>query len=359
MLQTTHGNLLLANADAIVNTVNTVGVMGKGIALQFRKYFPENTAAYEHACKKGEVKIGQMFVFDRHAAGAFDGPRYIINFPTKKHWRQPSRLEYIDSGLTDLIRAVRELKISSIALPPLGCGNGGLEWTDVYTRIEAAAAILSNVRWLVYEPSGTPEAATMPNRTHRPNMTRSAAIIIELIDRYLVPGFDYPISLLEIQKLVYFQKEAGESLERITFRPLHYGPYSENVAHILSRLDGHYTSGYGDGQNKPDTPITLLPGAFEEAAKALKNAVAVRERSKRVSELIEGYEDPYGMELLSTVHWVATREDPRALENIDAAIAGVRRWSSRKAKLMRDEHIASAWFRLHDYDWLKKDLASH
>jgi O-acetyl-ADP-ribose deacetylase (regulator of RNase III) len=148
-----QGNLLAAEVDALVNTVNTVGVMGKGLALQFKKAFPENLAAYERACKAGEVVTGRMHVVTR-----LSSPKFIINFPTKQHWRQPSKLEYVRDGLRDLTAQVRALGIESIAIPALGCGNGGLDWTDVRPLIVEAFATLPEVRVLLFEPEGGPSA---------------------------------------------------------------------------------------------------------------------------------------------------------------------------------------------------------
>jgi O-acetyl-ADP-ribose deacetylase (regulator of RNase III) len=122
------GNLLEFKTDALVNTVNCVGIMGKGIALQFKKKFPENFKQYERACRSGEVQLGKMFIVPTNNLSE---PHYIINFPTKDHWRNPSRLESIATGLQDLVAQVKKLNIKSIAIPPLGCGNGGLEWSEV------------------------------------------------------------------------------------------------------------------------------------------------------------------------------------------------------------------------------------
>ena len=142
-------DLLAAPVDALVNPVNTEGVMGKGLALQFKKAFPEMFRSYERACKAGEVMVGRMHVVQR-----LTSPRFIINFPTKKHWRQPSRLEYIDAGLCDLIVHVRDLGIRSIAVPPLGCGNGGLDWAEVRPVIVHAFDAVPEVRVLLFEPAG-------------------------------------------------------------------------------------------------------------------------------------------------------------------------------------------------------------
>jgi O-acetyl-ADP-ribose deacetylase (regulator of RNase III) len=150
MISYTTGNLLDAQTEALVNTVNEVGVMGKGIALMFREAFPANTAAYEAACKDGEVRVGRMFVTENRA---LNGPRWIINFPTKKHWRYPSKIEWIRDGLADLQRVIKDKDIKSIALPPLGCGNGGLEWSQVRPAIEAALSELNDVNVIVFGPT--------------------------------------------------------------------------------------------------------------------------------------------------------------------------------------------------------------
>lgn len=154
MIEIVQGDLLAADAEALVNAVNTVGVMGKGIALQFRRKFPEMFAAYEDACRTRHVQPGRMHVFDR---GAGTHPaRWIINFPTKRHWRDASRMSDVDAGLIDLVATVQRLNIRSIAIPPLGCGLGGLAWAEVRPRIEASFAGLAQVRVLIYAPASPP-----------------------------------------------------------------------------------------------------------------------------------------------------------------------------------------------------------
>ena len=162
MLELVEGNLLEAEADALVNTVNTEGVMGKGVALQFAKKYPEMLTAYKAACKAGEVQPGRMHIFER---GEMFQPRFIINFPTKRHWRSPSRLEDIEAGLRALASDIERLRIQSIALPPLGCGNGGLDWSDVFPRIKAALALLQGVRVLVFAPNGAASPKAIVHHT--------------------------------------------------------------------------------------------------------------------------------------------------------------------------------------------------
>lgn len=174
MINFLQGNLLEAPVEAVVNTVNTVGVMGKGIALMFKDAFPDNFRAYEKACQRKEVRVGHMFVTERVG---FEGPNWIINFPTKQHWRQPSKMEWIAEGLHDLSRVVQERNIRSIALPPLGCGNGGLEWSEVRPEIERALASLKDVEVLVFEP--TAKYQNVAKRTGVMKLTPARALVAD------------------------------------------------------------------------------------------------------------------------------------------------------------------------------------
>ncbi len=346
MIERGSGNLLEAQVDALVNTVNTEGVMGKGIALQFKKAFPASYDVYRKECDAGRVQTGKVLVV--HLGTLV--PRYIIHFPTKKHWRNPSRLDYVKQGLVDLVEQVRALGIRSIAIPPLGCGNGGLAWPDVRVLIEAAFMSLPDVRAILFEPAGAPEPAAMPNRTKVPSMTAGRAAVLAMMDRYLSTGFSYRLSLLEIQKLAYFLQVAGQPL-RLDYAAGRYGPYADNLRHVLNHIEGHYTQGYGDGRSSPETPVTLLPGAAARAEAFLAEDATTRERIDRVSTLIEGFETPFGMELLATVHWVMKhREDTR--ESVDCAIAAVHDWNDRKAALMKPSQIRTAWTHLREHGWV-------
>lgn len=349
MIERTRGNLLEADVDALVNTVNTVGVMGKGIALQFKKAFPENFKAYEKACAAGEVEPGRMLVY---SLGEVCRPRFIINFPTKRHWRGKSSIDDIRSGLAALVEDVKRLEIRSIALPPLGCGQGGLVWDEVLPLIEQAFADLPDVHVLVYEPAGAPAPGAMKNRTARPRMTIGRAAVLGLMSRYLAPGYDDDdLSLLEVQKLAYFLQEAGEFL-KLRFQAGFYGPYADNLRHVLNHMEGHYIQGFGDGLNQPETVLVLLPGAAEEAEQLLNEHPDTKDRFARVVRLIDGFETPYGMELLATVHWVA-RSNPMAREDVETVITAVKRWNTRKSQLFQPQHITTAWKRLLEQGWFE------
>jgi len=344
MIEIATGNLLEADADALVNTVNCIGFMGKGIALQFKQAFPDNNAAYERACHAEVVQPGGMFIFE---TGSMIGPKYIINFPTKRHWRGKSRIEDIECGLLALIDDVRRLGIESIAVPPLGCGLGGLQWSEVRPLIEQAFAGLPDVRVLLFEPKAAPAAKDMPVRTKKPNMTHARALFIKLMEQY--SGLAYRLTLLEVQKLAYFLQESGEPL-RLRYAAHIYGPYAENLNKVLQAIEGHFTRGFGDSP-KPDRDIELLPGAVEVANVAIDVNSESHRRLRKVGELIEGFETPYGMELLSSVHWVAHHAEQPAKDEA-SAVAAVHGWNDRKRSMFQPAHIAVAWRRLAATHWL-------
>ena len=343
MVHLTRGNILESEAEALVNTVNCVGVMGKGIALQFKQRFPRNYKFYERACKDGDVRLGRMAVFE---TGSFVGPKYIINFPTKRHWKGKSRIGDIEAGLLDLVTHVKRLCITSIAVPPLGCGNGGLDWADIGPMIERAFEAIPSVRTLLYEPRGAPAPDEMTVTTERPYMTLARAAIFKLIQRYGIP--DYRLQMLEAQKLAYFLQRAGQGLQ-LEFAKDRYGPYAENLNFLLQRMEGHFIRGYGDRSR--DAQIQVLPQAAVEADAFLYDHPRTIDYIERVGELIQGFETPYGMELLASVCWLANEQALPALDT-DAAVTAVHEWSARKRRLFKPEHIRIAWRRLSAHGWI-------
>lgn len=332
MVELAHGDILTASAEALVNTVNCVGVMGRGVALQFRKAFPENFDAYEAACENKEVVPGKMFVYE---TGLLTGPRYIINFPTKRHWKGKSRIEDIDSGLVALVREVKERGIRSVAIPPLGCGLGGLDWNEVRPKIIAAFQNLQDVRVLLFEPSGAPKAEEMVKELRTPKMTPGRAVLVELMSRYLTAVMDPWITLLEVHKLMYFMQEAGENL-RLNYEKAPYGPYAKNLRHVLSVVEGHFIRGYGDAADDPEKPIELLPGAKATALELIEAHPQTQARFDRVAKLIHGFETPFGMELLATVHWVCAREGAHTDEE---AVEKTYAWNDRKRSFDRKQIV--------------------
>lgn len=345
MIELQQGDILKAKADALVNTVNCVGVMGRGIALQFAKAFPEMFQAYEAACKRGEVEPGKVLT---HDLNRFEQPHYVINVPTKKHWRGKSRMEYVEAGLAALVEEVRRLGIKSVAVPPLGCGLGGLEWSDVRPRIEEAFSAVPDVHALVFEPKGAPSAEAMAKEQKKPNMTEGRALLLGLMRRYLAAVMDPSVTLLEIHKLMYFMQESGQNL-RLNYSKGPYGPYAENLRHVLTHIEGHFIIGYGDAADKPDKPIEPKPEAVAAAEEFLKDHPRIHARFDHVAELIEGFETPYGMELLSTVHWVARHEGARELND---AVEKTYAWNDRK-KMFKPEHVRIAWDALNREGWVE------
>lgn len=344
MVRFVQGDILRAEAEALVNTVNCVGVMGRGIALQFKNVFPANFKAYEAACRRDEVQPGRMFVFD---TGELTPPRYIINFPTKRHWRGKSRIEDIEAGLAALVEVVRTRNIRSIAVPPLGSGLGGLDWAEVRPLIERSLSALPEVDVQVFEPGGRPADSRANRSSDVPVMTAPRAALLGLMNRYLAALMDPFITLLEVHKLMYFLQAAGEPL-RLRYVKAPLGPYAENLRHVLREIEGHFISGYADGGDAPGKQLTLVPGALRDAESVLNAHPVTHERFDRVARLVEGFETPFGLELLSTVHWAVTQEHA---EDHGSVVRAVHGWGPRKRQFTTTQ-IELAEERLQSEGWL-------
>lgn len=351
MIEITTGDILATDAEALVNTVNCVGIMGRGIALQFRKAFPGNFKAYEKACERKELQPGRMFVF---RTGQLTNPHFIINFPTKRHWKGKSQLADIESGLTALVAEIRRLDIRSIAIPPLGCGQGGLDWGEVRPRIEQALQAVPDVRVLLFSPTGAPASAASTSSRPVPKMTEGRAALVGLMQRYLAGLMDPFISLLEVHKLLYFMQEAGESSLRLRYAKAPYGPYAENLRHLLMSVEGYLTSGYTDGIDDPEKQLELVPGAVADANQFLAGHPNTQRRFERVADLVKGFETPFGLELLSTVHWVSTQEGAMTS---DKAIKATFEWNERKRRFS-PQQITLAWDVLREKEWLSSNPAA-
>jgi O-acetyl-ADP-ribose deacetylase (regulator of RNase III) len=340
--RTLHGDILRADAEALVNTVNCVGFMGRGIALQFRRVYPDNFQAYQRACAAGEVVPGRMFVVP---TDQLTGPKFIINFPTKRHWRANSRMEDIDAGLVDLVEVVQRLGLRSIAIPALGCGLGGLRWAEVRPRIERALAAVPDLDVQIFPPEGAPPPLARPTAPTSPQLTTGRAVLVGLMVRYLDGFMDTGVTLLELHKLLYFAQLAGEDL-RLRFKAAHYGPYAENLRHVLAAIEGHLLTGYADGGDQPHKELIVVPEALPKARALLAQHPESLRRFERVSALVDGFESPLGMELLASVHWVVAH----GAVGKDGAVRAVHDWNPRKRELARD-HLEKAYDRLAEQGW--------
>ena len=352
MITYQQGNLLEADVEAVVNTVNTVGVMGKGIALMFKERYPEIFKTYAAACKSGEVRTGRMLVTPTNE---LSGPKWVIHFPTKEHWRRPSQMEWIEKGLTDLARVIREKEIRSVALPPLGCGNGGLDWSEVRERIESTLGTLGGVEILAFEP--TPKYQNVAKRQGVKELTIPRALIADMIRRYWILGIE--CTLLEVQKLAWFlsrsiHRAKLEDVLDLRFQADRYGPFSPRLNHLLNALDGSYLqSGKRISDCGPYDTIAYAEPGMEKVAVFLQGVAAKPYATvlEKTDALIDGFQSPLGLELLATVDWLIERVG--CSPDVSSIRSGLRRWpggtqaAARKERLFDDRLLDLAVSRLN------------
>lgn len=348
MITFTQGNLLEARTEALVNTVNTVGVMGKGIALMFKERFADNFRHYALACKAGEVQTGRMFVAE---VNELDGPRWIVNFPTKQHWRSPSQMAWVVDGLQDLRRFLLENNVKSIAIPPLGAGNGGLKWVDVRPQIEAALGDL-DIDIQIFEP--TQKYQNVAKRSGAETLTIARALIAELVRRYWVQGME--CSLLEIQKLAWFlERHIERSLPNdktlnLQFTAHKYGPYANRLQHLLNNLDGSFL--HCEKRIQDASPLDVI--WFDDERREYLQTYLKTEAApyltalEQTAELIDGFESPFGLELLATVDWLLSQENVEP--QVDAVREALAHWpagaAERKSRLFDEQSLEFALARL-------------
>jgi O-acetyl-ADP-ribose deacetylase (regulator of RNase III) len=344
MIEYQVGNILRADCEALVNTVNCVGVMGRGIARQFKDAFPANFKAYEIACEHKEVQPGKMFVFETDQIA---NPKFIVNFPTKRHWRGKSRIEDIDTGLQALREEIEKREIRSIAIPPLGSGLGGLDWRLVKPKIEKAVANIDGLRVVVFEPNPAKEDKKTLKSSQVPKMTVGRASLVVLMHQYLTGLMDPFVTLLEIHKLMYFMQAAGHPLN-LRYNKAPYGPFADNLTHVLRAIEGHFISGYTDGGDAPNKRLELVSGAVPSAQAVLRENAAAHSCFRRVADLVQGFETPFGLELLSTVHWLAVHEN---LTNLDELTTQTYAWNEWK-KQFSQRQIRLAANRLTAQNWI-------
>lgn len=325
------GDMLAAGTQALVNTVNTVGVMGKGIALQFAERYKENLRVYQAACKSGALVPGTMLVVrdqDIH------GERIIVNFPTKKDYKHKSKYEYIETGLVALVAAIKEHGIRSIAVPPLGCGNGGLDWEIVKPMIERhLGALYTEV--VVYEPSAHVRESLREAPAREAKLTPARSLLLAALFQYeRTGGFS---NLFVANKLAYFLQRMGDTSLRLKFAAARYGPYTDTVGHMLYNVNGAFITGLEQKAAKPFDDIRLNYERKTEIEKDLKPEQ--RARLERLQELIDGFHATSDLELLSSVAFILEGQPGADVRQVVDAMG---QWSKRKEQLAEPTKVAEA-----------------
>jgi len=343
MIKIVTGDMLKASAEALVNTVNTVGVMGKGIALQFKEAFPYNNKKYVEACKKGQLEPGKLLpVWD---SNLLYGRKLIINFPTKTHWRYPSKYEYIEKGLIALVALIKEENIKSIALPPLGCGNGGLEWPKVKEMITQHLGTLS-IDVTVFEPNATIKELLQKESTKKDvSLTPSRALLMYAL--FIYESFGEYSSLFAANKLAYFLQSMGQPL-KLKFTAETYGPYAIGVEKVLYSLNGIYLKGLEQQQTRPFESLQLNYEKWNEINEYVgKNLdYKERERMNNLFSLINGFASELSLEILATTAFILQEHPKSSFEQVMDRIS---QWSERKKKLFKKEYVQAAYDHLNSY----------
>lgn len=344
-MQFIKGNMLEAHAEALVNTVNTVGVMGKGIALQFKETFPANYRQYVAACKRNEVQPGKLLVIKEQT---LSGEKIIINFPTKTQWFQKSKYEYVEEGLKALVKVIIEHEIKSIAVPPLGCGNGGLKWEKVKLLIEKYLSQLDNVDIQVYEPNEAVKEI-LKNQELQKEVGLTPARAMLLYSMFYFESLGEHCSLFVANKLAYFLQRLGEkTFNKLKFEASHYGPYSVGVEHMLHNLNGKYLKGLEQMNAKAFEPLEMQYDKIQEISEYIKKELTPEQRTrmKNLITLIEGFQSTLSLEILATVDFIKERKQISKQEDI---VLAIHTWSDRKKKLFQEKYIQKAINHLDNY----------
>ncbi len=339
------GNLLESHTQALVNTVNTVGVMGKGIALQFKEAFPNNYKIYAAACKRKALQPGKLLVVKEQT---LEGEKIIINFPTKTEWYLKSKYEYIEEGLKELAKVIEGYNIKSIAVPPLGCGNGGLKWDKVKALMEKYLGNISTTEILIYEPSEAVKEILKKQETNKEiKLTPARAMLLYAMYYYESTG--ETCSLFVANKLAYFLQRLGEkSMNKMKFQASHYGPYAVQVEHMLHSINGKYLKGLEQMNAKPFEPLELQYDKAKEVSEYIRKDLTDEHkmRIKNLVSLIDGFQSALSLEILATVDFIKKDSPGINQEDIMKAISN---WSDRKRKLFRDKYISIAINHLNNY----------
>lgn len=345
MITYTTGNLFDSKTEALVNTVNTVGVMGKGIALQFKRHYPENYKKYIRAYKNNELYIGRLLVTQEHTL--HEGKRTIINFPTKTHWRKPSEYEYIEAGLKKLSSLVQQQGIRSVAIPPLGAGNGGLDWNKVKALIEHYLDGL-DTEIIIYEPNAQIKEALNKERA---KLTPARAMLLAVLFDLTKSG-EF-VSEFAAEKAAYFLQRFGAQEQfGLTFKPYFYGPYSGKIRHVLYYLNGSYITGFSSKDKRPFDELGLITETEQTINKYLNQTTHHRHlaTTKKTIAFLRGFYSNFGLELLSTVDFIMANKNISNAEDVQKELFS---WSKRKRTLFSNEkfiHKAVNSLNKHLYD---------
>ncbi|WP_158796317.1 macro domain-containing protein [Pedobacter sp. L105] len=333
MIEFVTGNLLESPAEALVNTVNTVGVMGKGIALQFKKQFPSNYKTYEKACKNKTFHTGELLINEEESL--LNGKKTIINFPTKTDWRKPSEYSYIETGLKELVLAIQKRNIKSIAIPPLGAGNGGLEWNKVKSLMQQyLSEVDSNI--YIYQPTTTIQEVLKKERV---KLTPARAMLLSVLFD-LVNNGEF-VSEFASEKIAYFlQRFGAQDIFKLDFQPNFYGPYSGKVKHVLYYLNGSYITGYSSKDKKPFEELGIMRDSENDVINYLNEPanLHLREIVERTKQFLTGFYSSFGLELLSTIDFIAQQYDTKSPDKISAYLY---QWSDRKKTLFSNERFVN------------------
>ncbi len=327
MIEFVTGNLLESDAEALVNTVNTVGVMGKGIALQFKQLFPNNTKAYLNACKSKEFHVGQLLITEDESLHT--GKKIIINFPTKTNWRLPSEYDYIEKGLAVLAQSIKDKNIKSIAIPPLGAGNGGLDWNKVKQLLVQYLNGL-DCQIQVYEPN---QAVKEVLRKERVKLTPARAMLLAVLYDMVKSG-EF-VSEFASEKTAYFlQRLGGQNEFKLQFSENFYGPYSGKVKHVLYYLNGSYIMGYSSKDKKPFEELDLVQDGEDDVLNYLRlpENAAYYQTVQKTQNFLNKFYSSFGLELLSTVDFIMQKNNTTSDEVIKKEL-----WSDRKRTMFSNE----------------------
>jgi O-acetyl-ADP-ribose deacetylase (regulator of RNase III) len=344
MIRIIEGNMMQSEAEALVNTVNTVGVMGKGIALQFKQAFPSNHKQYAAACKSQALQVGQLLaIWDQNLEL---GRKLIINFPTKIHWRNPSKYEYIENGLVALRALLISENIKSIAIPPLGCGLGGLDWHKVKPMIETALQDL-DTEIMIYAPNNSIKNILQQKEVKKEvKLSPARAALLYVLFAFESLG-EYS-SLFSANKLAYFLQRNGQNL-KLDFKAHHYGPYAMGVEKVLYHLNGVYLKGMEQGSTKPFESLKLNYEKWDEIKNYVENdlPLADAQRVKNVIQFLSAFTSELSLEILASVDFIMLENPTYTIDDVMTKIA---QWNPRKQQLFKQEYVQIA------YDHLKNNL---